>query len=734
MNHHHRVVSVRFLSIHSTLPFKLGVLSVALLSLSMPAAKADDSATQNWALASVTTTNYNPQTIAPIEVSAQRLDAARNRLSPETGSTVYRFDSQDIARLPLGDDTPLNQVILQSPGVVQDSYGQLHVRGDHSNLQYRINGIVIPEAISGFGQSLDTRFADHINILTGALPAQYGYRTAGVVDIHTKGISGSGGSISVLGGSNEHRETGLELYDSHDGLSYFLTGSYLRDNMGIENPTSEKQALHDETKQAKGFGYLSYVLDSDSRVSLMFGASNNQFQIPNVPGQAPAYFLDTSYSMATVNSAALDARQNEKNNFQVVSYQKSLNEGTDLQVSIFHRTTDLHYQPDVVGELAFNGVAGQILRKNESTGMQMDFSTELGSGHTLRSGLNFSHERATTGNHSLVFPADDDGNQTSGVPMSIVDNSQLAGYQYGIYLQDEWAISKTLTLNYGARYDKVNTVTNEQQLSPRLGVVYDLSPQTRIHAGYARYFTPPASEKIDRTSVQKFLNTTNALPSDANTSVKSERSNYFDVGLSHQLTKTITLGVDAYYRKVRNLQDEGQFGNALVYSDFNYDQGRIRGLELSASYRNQGLSGYVNLAWSKAEAKNIVTGQFNFDPDELAYIASHWVHLDHDQSYSASAGMSYQWNRTTLGADLLYGSGLRRGFANTDHLPAYTQVNLSVQQGFNLAGIGKIEGRLAMINAFDKIYQLRDGTGIGVGAPQYGPRRTFYVGLSKSFD
>jgi hypothetical protein len=149
-----------------------------------------------------------------VEITSQRqrLDEARNGLSPDTGSSIYRFDKADITNLPLGDATPLNQVVLQVPGVVQDSYGQLHVRGDHSNLQYRIDGVVIPEAISGFGQVLETRFADQITVLTGALPAQYGYRTAGVVDIRSKGAAlQNGGRISLLGGSNDHREGSLEL-------------------------------------------------------------------------------------------------------------------------------------------------------------------------------------------------------------------------------------------------------------------------------------------------------------------------------------------------------------------------------------------------------------------------------------------------------------------------------------------------------------------------------------------
>ncbi len=666
-----------------------------------------------------------------VEVVGKRLDDARNGLSPDTGSTTYRFDRSDIQALPLGTATPLNQLILQAPGVVQDSYGQVHVRGDHANLQYRINGVVIPESISGFGQSLDTRFADQINILTGALPAQYGYRTAGIVDIRTRGTGfDNGGNVSVLGGSRGHAEGSAEFSGTRDGWSAFVTASFLRDNDGIENPASSRDASHDTTRQQKGFAYLSRVIDADNRVSFIVGNSDNRFEIPNVAGQTQRYTIDGD---PKVDSSTFNAKQNEKNTFEIATWQSSPTDKLDYQVSVFHRYTDVAYQPDPLGDLLFNGVASQVLRRNEAFGLQGDVGLQIGADHTLRAGLFAQRERFTTNAASTVFRADDDGIQTSTTPVTIDDRSSLAGLTYGLYVQDEWRPTKALTVNYGARFDHVSTVVDEKQWSPRLGLVLDLSRDTRLHVGYARYFTPPPTEKIDTTTVAKFDGTTNALPSDADTSVRSERSHYFDVGISHQLTPSLTLGVDGFYRKVRNLQDEGQFGNALIYSAFNYDEGRVRGVEFSATYRQDDLTVYGNVSVSRAEGRNIASGQFNFDPDELAYIASHWVHLDHDQALTASAGASYRWGATKFGGDLLFGSGLRNGFANTGHLPAYLQVNLGASQTLVTDLFGKVEGRLAVINLFDRVYELRDGSGIGVGAPQYGPRRGFFAGATKYF-
>src|SRR5262249_54539822 len=159
------------------------------------------------------------------------------------------------------------------------------------------------------------------------------------------------------------------------------------------------------------------------------------------------------------------------------------------------------------GDLQFNGIAAAILRKNIGNGLQADASYKIGSDHTWRAGIYFSGEHFSSANDAQVFPADAEGNQTAFTPLAIADATHLEGHLWGIYLQDEWQPTSQLTVNYGARFDKTTTVVNEQQFSPRLGAVYDLSEKTRVHAGYARYFTPPPTETIDTTSIQKFLNT-----------------------------------------------------------------------------------------------------------------------------------------------------------------------------------------------------------------------------------
>lgn len=669
-----------------------------------------------------------------ISVSAA-LDQARNALSPSTGSSMYVIDDKAIAALPLGASTPVNQVLLQAPGVVQDSYGGIHVRGDHANLQYRINGVIVPESISGFGQTLDARAIRGVSLLDGALPAQYGLRTAAVVDITTKSGAelGNGGSVGVTGGSFGSFNPNVSLWGSSGAWSAYVTANYLQNDVGIENPTASRTPIHDHTNQAKGFGDISYLIDDDTRLSFMFGVANSRFQIPNRPDVAPQFgYLDVT----DFDSAGLDERQNEQTRFGVLSLQGKLG-GTDYQVSLGQRYSGLRYLPDDIGDLMFNGVAGAIKQVDRASTLQADFSTPLSDTHTLRYGVYGSYDHAATNTDSRVFPADADGSQTSTVPFGIFTSDRIVAKAWSAYVQDEWSLGQDWTVNYGLRGDLYRAFgTTQSQLSPRLGVVWQATDSTTVHAGYSRYFTPPATEMITAANIAAFAGTTNAVKNYGDNQPLAERSNYFDVGVSQNLGNAWTLGLDTYYREVHDLQDEGQFGQALVYSTFNYRLGRVAGAEFTANYVSGPWSGYFNFAYAKAMGKDVVTSQYNFSPEDLAYIAGHYIHLDHDQKYTSSGGISYALDDDTkLGADYLFGTGLRSDglVPNGDHLPAYFQLNLNVAHDFSFDRFGKLHAQLALINALDRSYELRDGTGVGVGAPQFGPRRGLYLGLQKDF-
>jgi outer membrane receptor protein involved in Fe transport len=678
-----------------------------------------------------------------IDVVSKRLDAARQQIEPSLGATTYSLSPEALEDIPQGENAPLNQVLLQAPGVAQDSFGQIHLRGEHANVQYRINGVELPEGLSVFGQAIEERIARSLTLITGALPAQYGFQTAGVVDIQTKtGTSNPGWSASMYGGSWNWLQPSVE-YGGHTGpVDYFITVDGLHDDRGIENPTASYNALHDTTDQFHGLAHISGIIDPDTRVSLILGGFVGSFQIPNNPGQAtllnpgPPPFPLTVNGISSFDSSQLNENQYESTAFAVLSLQKHIG-SVDLQTSLFNRTSSLRFIPDWVGDLLFNGVAQQASRQDSATGVQTDASWQVNDRHTLRFGFLAQIEQATSDTTSSVLPVDAAGNQTSDQPQTIIDNHNNAGGLYGMYVQDEWKLLPTLTLNAGLRFDAVEAFTHESQVSPRANLVWQPLSATTLHIGYARYFVPPPFEALTPNTIVKFLNTTAAPTVTQDDPVRAERSNYFDAGVSQVVIPGLTMGVDAYYKVSRNLIDEGQFGAPIILTAFNYAQGLQTGVEFTTSYDRGPISLYANLAWSRAMGKNINSAQFNFSPDELAFIADNYIHLDHDQTWSGSAGAAYSFNPDTdhptrVSADLLVQSGLRASTATIPNgmaLPSYATANISVVQRI----AGDTDLRLDVLNVADAVYEIRNGTGVGVGAPQYGIRRTILAGITHRF-
>src|SRR5438270_13871717 len=348
-----------------------------------------------------TTATPGTATAENVIVTSQELDISREQIVPSLGATRYTVGPDRLDSQAQGENAPFNQTILRLPGVAQDSFGQVHVRGEHANLQYRIDDVLIPESIPGFGQELETRFADNITLMTGALPAQFGFRTTGVIDIHTKnGAVFTGNEVSIYVGSFDTIMESFERGGVVGKLSYYVTENYLHDGIGIENPTRSSSPIHDNTDQYKFFGYFSDIIDETSRVTLLVSANHSDFEIPNNPGQPPAF---NDMGRSRFNSAKLDENQSEDNSYEILTYQKKAGD-LNFQASIFNRFSSILFRPDNVGDLIFTGVASRVDRDVLSNGGEFDSSYKLNDEHTIRGGFIFTEQHATVDTVTLVFP------------------------------------------------------------------------------------------------------------------------------------------------------------------------------------------------------------------------------------------------------------------------------------------------------------------------------------------
>jgi opacity protein-like surface antigen/outer membrane receptor protein involved in Fe transport len=677
-----------------------------------------------------------------------RFDRQRDNIFAPIGATSTTWNRVAIDALPAGSNTPFEKVLLQFPGVSQDSAaeGNFHLRNEHleSSLAFRVNGILLPDTLGAFGQFLDPSFIGSLSLITGALPAQYGMRTVGVVDIKTAAFDNSG-QISFYGGSRQTQNYNVQYGGKTGSTEFFFTGRFLENILGIQNPTPLLNAVHDRTQQDRSFAYVSTIIDPTTRLSFIGGTSTSRFQIPNIPGQMPSF---TAFGLSYFPSALVDETQVEKYKFGVLALQKSTTD-VDLQLAYFTRTNSVQFRPDLVGDLMFNGLATSVYRGSVANGLQADSAIRLNESHTVRAGMFATMEKTSVSTVNELLPLDGSMSPPTqilpDVPFPAIDGNVLLGWLAGVYLSDEWRLTDRLTLNTGARFDQMWQYIDANQLSPRIGLTYSPSDSTTLHAGFARNFAPPAQVIAAQpntalfTSCPAFIGNPNCTTVQAPSVpppyylMQPERSNVYDIGFEQKVLPGLELGVDVYLKMTRYQINQGQFGAALVLNGFQYERGENSGVELKAIYTNGDLRAYANLAWANQRGNNVITNQYLLGADEFAYTRTNWVYADHSQVWTGSGGVSYLWYGTRFSADLIYGSGLRSGFANTDHIPPYAQVNAGISHEFDIPGWAPVTLRFNVVNVFDTSYVIKNGTGIGVFANAYGPRRGYFFGVAQKF-
>ena len=672
-----------------------------------------------------------------VNVALKKLEEARIGIQPRIGASTYSITKDAIQAQPGGDNNSITQVVIQAPGVTQDSTqgGSYHVRNEHGNVQYRINGVALPDGVSLFGQNggLSPRLANSIDLITGSLPAEFGLRTAGIIDVQTKsGAFEPGGYVGMYGGQFSWINPSAEYRGSVGRFNYFVAGDFLQNSVGINPATSSQmnEPIHDDTKQGHGFAYLEYLVDPTSKLTGIFGTFVGHFEIPNNPDQVPSFTVN---GISDFDSEKVNETQLEQNYYGVVSYLKAVQELT-LRGSLFARYSTLKFNPDALPDLLFNGISQKLVRSSIATGLQADGSYALTPTHTLRGGVIVNMEHMSVQQSSQVLPAVG-GAQSSDIPFDIFQSSGKQGQIYSVYLQDAWKVLPTVTINGGMRFDYSHGFRDEYQPSPRLNVVWTPTPMTTVHAGYARYFTPPPLVFTSTAQQNQFTDTTAAPEVTKNATPRSERANYLDAGVTQVIIPGLKIGLDVYWKQATNLLDDGQFGAPVFLTPFNYTRGYNYGVELTASYIVGNFSAYGNLAAAQQRAKRINTAQSLFSADDLAYSFNHYIATDHDQLITASAGASYTWQKMRFAMDFVEASGLRKTVVhpNDTTVRPYQYANVGVSRKFDWPAFGPLEARLDVLNLWDERYQIRNGRGLGVFAPQWGVRRGVFAGIRKEF-
>lgn len=645
--------------------------------------------------------------------------------SKATGS-VSTVDRQQLDELPGADDRPVTQVIATQPGFVADALGSVYARGTHSSIQYQVDGIPVPDSVGSlFAASLPVRLIEGLELITGGMPAEYGRRLGAVVNLLTRRAGDQpSGAATVRYGSYQTVEPGIAYSTKLGPIGVFIGGSYEYNQRALD-PPSRDRVFHDTGQSARVFTRLDWQQCACNRHELFATYAHNQFQIPidptipvydpNVPRPPDEYGNDAPAHIP------LDTRATETEDelFIAYSFRHELDEHSSFQLAPLYKLSRGRLFGDAthaLGPTADPGAtASDVDRTAHHAGALATYTRQSGR-HLMKAGVEVDGLIGRT-----RYTAYDETGATSGI-------DRTKAITTGVYAQDRWTAGKFVA-DLGIRFDQMHVMLegggtdDSYGASPRLGASYAFTKDTVGHAFTGILWQPPAP--LDAANAARALGVVPAGEQIAY-DLKPETDVFSELGLVTKLSSHFRGGLTTWGRYAWNQLDNTAIGSTSLVSSYNFRRGRAFGIEATIEARvGPWLSLFANGAYGMAQGQGINSATYLFEPEDLE--STEWQTLDHAQTVTANAGATVRDGRFTATALATYGSGLRTGPSNTDHVPGHVKVDVSTSYAFTPLGY-PIKLGIDVGNLFDARYAYRIANGF-VGS-SYGAPRTVFLTLS----
>lgn len=664
----------------------------------------------------------------------------------KASSETYQLSRKEIEALPKGNNSDVYDVLLTVPSVAYGALKQTHIRQDHANQQYRIDGIPIPDTVSGaFADIVPPRAWERADIILGGMEAQYGNKTVLLVDITSKSGTKPGfGSVQLFGGSNETVNPSFEYGGTvGEKFRYYALNSFITTNRGLEPPTLGHASHHNQSEKNNTYLRGDYQHDNHNNFSWIYLNSVAKYQIPTIPNLAANTDVlallqaqDPTYN--PVASQSVNQFQKENNQYSQLVWRHDVNAANFFSLGLYFRRGEADFHTPSFDALAYaddvNSAQTASQRRMAYTGGgRVDHTWAPNSRHLVKTGFQIDYTNAN--NTAQVYAFDTSGGAPAGPVLTLQGANRNIQWREEFWVQDQWSPNDQWTFNLGVRADIIQGFYNEGQVSPRLGATYKHNQSNVFHAFYGRLFTPPNVEQVAFVNLNT-QNTTAAPDDPTGFKPRAERSHYFEVGSYHAVSRYATLELTAYYKLDHYMSDAGQFGTTPMLNFFAFQNGWKRGIDgaLKVQFTDT-LTGRGNVAWGQCKGYGLQSGQYLLDNKEIGDINSQGgIYCDHSQLITSSAVVTYRLlERTNVTGQMLYGYGLRTAAddnakTNSTHSPSYTVYNASLTHVIPLPWDNqKLLLGFDIINLLDQQYFYNTGEGnIGLGIAHAGAPRSYF--------
>src|SRR5688572_17422074 len=507
--------------------------------------------------------------------------------------------AESIAQIPIRNlSRGVQDAVATLPGWATEDNGLLHVRGVDDGFLYVVDGVPVYERLDPLnGMGPDLANVESINVITGYIPVEFGYKAGGVIDVRSKSI-GKGwlGTVQIERGTDDATAASAQAGWRFAPDVAMTLAAQAQDSDRFLDPIHPDN-FHNHGGGAGVESQLTWSPSDSSFLNVGAAFGRLDYDVPNTDIQ---------------EAASQDQRQRIRRDHVTLSWQHAFSSSTFAQLAGYVRRS----QVSLAGSAADTPLFAEADRRLSRAGMLAGLSRDIGS-NTLKAGVDAQQLRL---DESFMFTVTNDeqaeaaGLSEAAREYDVDDPFVFAGTAkpmlWSIFLQDDWQPGGSLTLSGGVRFDVSHLGRQHQQLSPRVGATYR-ADRTVLRGSASRFFQPPQPENFLLSSSEqaRSLSPFADDESGGGAEIDPERQWLFEAGVNHRFASRLTLDAAFWRRTMTDVADPNVFASTTIIFPNAVANGRAMGVDVRAELpRHSSWSGYVNLSVGRVRQNGPMTG------------------------------------------------------------------------------------------------------------------------------